>query len=374
LIEPDPVWTEADRELMARALELAAKGSGLVSPGPLVGCVVVDGLGRIVGEGFYRFEEIKHAETIALGISGEKARGGTAYVSLEPHAHHGRTPPCTNALLEAGIKRVVAPIEDLNPQVSGRGFEHLRNAGVEVHVGLLAEEATRVNEAYLHYMRTGRPFVHLKLAVSLDGKIATRTGDSQWITGNESRARVHELRHHYDAILVGVGTAKLDDPALTDRSGMNRRRPLVRIVLDERLEIPIDSQLVRSANETPVLVIASPAADLDKSRVLIDKGVEVVSNETRNLPILLEQLGQRSLQSVLVEGGAAVAGAFVDARLVNKVSFFIAPKIVGGEDSRSAIGGVGVESMNEALQLDDLEVTRRGDDVEVSGYPRANRE
>src|SRR6201991_5251039 len=173
--------TDTDRRMMARALELAVKGVGQVSPGPLVGCVVVSSAGEIVGEGFYLFEEIKHAETIALELAGEKARGGTAYVSLEPHAHHGRTSPCTDALIAAGIQRVVAPIEDLNPKVAGKGFEHLRASGVDVQTGLLANEAERLNEKYLHYMRTGLPFVHLKLAVSLDGKIATRSGDSRWV-------------------------------------------------------------------------------------------------------------------------------------------------------------------------------------------------
>ena len=180
-----------------------------------MGCVIVDRSGVIVGEGFYVFEDVNHAETIALRQAGDKARGGTAYVSLEPHAHHGRTPPCTDALIEAGIQRVVAPIEDLNPKVLGKGFAHLRNAGIEVHTGLLAEEASKVNEAYLHFMITGRPFVHLKFAVSLDGKIATRTGDSRWVAGPECRVRAHELRHEYDAILVGVGTALIDDPQLT---------------------------------------------------------------------------------------------------------------------------------------------------------------
>src|ERR671918_187253 len=207
--------TETDRRMMARALDLARKGVGQVSPGPLVGCVIVSPQGQIAGEGFYIFEELKHAETIALAIAGEQARGGTAYVSLEPHAHHGRTPPCTGALIAAGIKRVVAPIEDLNPKVSGKGFAHLRTAGVVVDTGLLGEEAAQVNEAYLHYMSTGLPFVHLKLAVSLDGKIATRTRDSRWVTGPESRARAHELRHQYDAILIGAGTAITDNPSLT---------------------------------------------------------------------------------------------------------------------------------------------------------------
>src|SRR5258708_4911744 len=213
--------------MMQRALELAARGVGLVSPGPLVGTVIVDAHGEIAGEGFYVFDQVKHAETIALDQAGTRATAATVYVSLEPHAHYGRTTPCTDALIKAGIKRVVAPIEDPNPKVSGRGFAHLRQADIEVSTGLLADEAAQVNEAYLHYMRTGRPFVHLKLAVSLDGKIATRTGDSRWVAGPEARIHAHELRHAYDAILVGAGTAAKDDPLLTDRSGLPRRRPLV---------------------------------------------------------------------------------------------------------------------------------------------------
>src|SRR5215210_159490 len=246
-------WTDTDRRMMARALELAAKGIGQVSPGPLVGCVVISPAGEIAGEGFYIFEAIKHAETIALDTAGERARGGTAYVSLEPHAHHGRTPPCTDALIAAGIKRVVAPIEDLNPKVSGKGFAHLRAAGVVVQTGLLREEAAQVNEAYLHYMSTGLPFVQLKLAVSLDGKIATRTGDSRWITGAEARARAHELRHQYDAILVGAGTVTTDDPLLSDRSELPRRRRLVRIVLDQNLRLSPESQLTTTTSEAPVV-------------------------------------------------------------------------------------------------------------------------
>src|ERR1044071_1894237 len=204
IVEPT-IWTDTDRRMMMRALDLALKGVGLVSPGPLVGCVVVSSAGEVVGDGVYVFEAIKHAETIALDHAGEKARGGTAYVSLEPHAHHGRTSPCTDALIAAGITRVVAPIEDLNPRVSGKGFAHLRAAGIKVETGLMRDEAAQVNAAYLHYMSAGLPFVHLKLAVSLDGKIATRTGDSRWITGPESRTRAQELRHDYDAILVGAG-------------------------------------------------------------------------------------------------------------------------------------------------------------------------
>lgn len=353
---------------MSHALELALKGSGLVSPGPLVGCVIVDALGAIVGEGFYVFENVNHAETIALAQAGDRARGGTAYVSLEPHAHFGRTAPCTDALIAAGIKRVVAPIQDLNPKVSGQGFEHLRSAGIEVATGLLADDAAQVNEAYLHFIRTARPFVHLKLAVSLDGKIATRTGDSHWVTGSESRDRAHELRHQYDAIMVGVGTASVDDPLLTDRSDLSRRRPLVRIILDPKAQLRTDSRLVRTAREWPLLIFVEPGVDDARVNELEEYGVEVFRNQERNWLSVLETLGRRSLQSVLIEGGAGVAGSLIDSSFVNKVSFFIAPKIVGGREAIVAVGGVGVELMRDAHSLDRVKITPRGEDLEITGY------
>lgn len=362
-------WTDTDRRMMARALDLARKGAGQVSPGPLVGCVVVSSTGEIAGEGFYIFEAVKHAETIALELAGEKARGGTAYVSLEPHAHHGRTPPCTDALIAAGIKRVVAPIEDLNPKVSGKGFAHLRAAGVVVQTGLLSEEAAQVNEAYLHYMSTGRPFVHLKLAVSLDGKIATRTGDSRWITGADARARAHELRHEYDAILVGAGTATTDDPLLSDRSGLPRRRPLLRVVLDQKLRLSPESQLATTTSQAPVIVFGDPESP--GTAALRAQGIEIVTH--RDLCGVLRELGSRSIQSVLVEGGASVAGEFLDAGLVNKVTFLIAPKIVGGTEAPSAVGGRGVETMSEAIELERTTTIQRGNDIEVTGYPRVNK-
>lgn len=354
--------------MMTRALELAAQGVGQVSPGPLVGCVIVNPAGEVDGEGYYIFEAIKHAETIALDMAGEKARGATAYVSLEPHAHHGRTAPCTDALITAGIKRVVAPIEDLNPKVSGKGFAHLRAAGINVQTGLLREEAAQVNEAYLHYMSTGLPFVHLKLAVSVDGKIATRTRDSQWITGAESRARAHELRHAYDAILVGAGTAMADDPLLIDRSGLARRRPLVRVVLDDALLLSPRSQLATTTSQAPVIVFGS-----SDSPELRAQGVEIVSSRRGDLRAVLHELCSRSLQSVLVEGGATIAGEFIDHGLVNKVTFFIAPKIVGGTEAPSAVGGIGVELMADALELERVSVVQRGRDIEVTGYPPSTK-
>ncbi len=360
---------EFDQRMMRRALELATRGSGLVSPGPLVGCVIVDSDGEIAGEGHYIYEDVRHAETAALSQAGSKARGGTAYVSLEPHAHYGRTPPCTDAIIESGITRVVAAIEDLNPEVSGKGFAHLRAAGIQVETGLLAIEAEKLNEKYLHFMRTGRPFVHLKLAISLDGKIATRTGDSRWVAGEESLARAHQLRHESDAILIGAGTAVIDDPLLTDRSGLPRRRPLTRVVLDDELRTPIDSNLVNTVAQSPLLIFTSGKPSLDAYQSFTTQGVGIIRTDGRDLVSVLTQLGSRFVQSVLVEGGAGVAGQFIDANLVDKVTFFIAPKIIGSQQAPSAIGGRGVERMRDALMLEDLEVIQRGADLEVTGYP-----
>ncbi|HYY59276.1 MAG TPA: bifunctional diaminohydroxyphosphoribosylaminopyrimidine deaminase/5-amino-6-(5-phosphoribosylamino)uracil reductase RibD [Pyrinomonadaceae bacterium] len=362
---------ETDRRMMSRALALAAEGTGQVSPSPLVGCVIADRRGEIAGEGFYLYERVKHAETLALEEAGTRARGATAYVSLEPHAHHGRTPPCTDALLRAGVERVVAPIEDPNPKVSGKGFAHLRASGIAVHTGLLAREAARLNEKYIHFMRRARPFVHLKLATSLDGRTATRTGDSRWITGEESRARVHELRHEYDAILIGAGTAIADNPLLTDRSGRPRRLALKRIVLDSNLRLSPDSQLALTARDAPVLVFASERADASTLKALESRGVVVIreSGDRPDLARVLAELGGRSIQSVLVEGGASVAGAFLDAGLVDKVSFFIAPLIIGGCDAPASVAGTGAQSIADALRLRDVEFKRHGPDMEVTGYP-----
>lgn len=362
--------TDFDRAMAMRALAVAADGVALVSPGPLVGCVIVDGARTIVGEGFYVYDNIKHAETVALEQARERAREATAYVSLEPHAHHGRTPPCTDALIEAGIKRVVAPIEDPNPLVSGKGFAHLRAANVEVSTGLMAREAEILNEKYLHFMRTGRPFVHLKLAVSLDGKVATRTGDSRWITGEAARARVHDLRHEYDAIMVGGGTVRTDDPLLTDRSGKERRRPLVRVVVDKCLRTSPASQIARTAAEIPSIVFTSTETDGTVYNKLGALGVDVIKQNDDSLDEVFAELARRSIQSVLVEGGAMLAGLLLDAGLLDKVSFFIAPIIVGDTEAPCAIAGSGAEMIAHATQLTDVEVQQHGRDVEITGYPR----
>ncbi len=356
-----------------RALKIAACGVGQVSPSPLVGCVIVSASGEIVGEGSYIYDNIVHAEVLALQQSNGQVKGGTAYVSLEPHAHHGRTKPCTEALIEAGIKRVVSPIEDPNPLVSGKGFEVLRENGIEVVTGILKEEAARQNEKFIHWHKTGRPFVHLKMATSLDGHIATRTGDSRGITNGESLKKVHELRHQYDAILIGANTALVDNPRLSDRSGKPRRRKLVRVVLDNSLRISPNSQLVLTAKETPTIVFTDNEAD-EKAQILKDEGVEVVriAEGGRNLFGVLQELGRRDLQSVLVEGGTEIAGAFFDAKLVDKVTFFIAPLLIGGRDAPTAIGGLGAQQLASAMRLRGVEIINHNEDLEICGYPKWN--
>ncbi|MGI8639868.1 MAG: bifunctional diaminohydroxyphosphoribosylaminopyrimidine deaminase/5-amino-6-(5-phosphoribosylamino)uracil reductase RibD [Pyrinomonadaceae bacterium] len=363
-------FSEFDIKMTRRALELASCGIGQVSPSPLVGCVIVAENGEVVGEGCYVFDKLTHAEVLALNQAGDKAKGATAYISLEPHAHHGRTPPCTDALLNAGIKRVVCPIEDPNPLVAGKGFEVLRQNGVEVITGILSEEAERQNEKYIHWHKTKRPFVHLKMATSLDGRIATRTGDSRWITGAESRRRVHELRREYDAILVGANTVVVDNPGLTDRSGKERRRKLVRVVLDNSLRISLNSQLVLTAKDIPTIVFTDQDNN-EKIKSLKDEGVEVVqiAEGGRNLFGVLRELGKRDLQSVLIEGGTQISGAFYDAKLIDKISFFIAPIVIGGRDAPTAIGGHGAQQLSSAMRLRDVEITHHGADLEITGYP-----
>jgi diaminohydroxyphosphoribosylaminopyrimidine deaminase/5-amino-6-(5-phosphoribosylamino)uracil reductase len=366
-------FSELDLQMTRRSLELAACGVGQVSPSPLVGCAIVAENGEMVGEGCYIYEKLTHAEVIALNQAGEKSKGATAYVSLEPHAHYGRTPPCTEALINAGIKRVVCPIEDPNPLVAGKGFEFLRQSGIEVVTGILQAEAERQNEKYIHWHKAKRPFVHLKMAISLDGRIATRTGDARWITGEESRKKSHELRAEYDAILIGANTATVDNPSLTDRSGRQRRRKLVRVVLDNTLKLSPNSQLVLTARETPTIVFTDNETD-EKIKLLKDEGVEVVriAEGGRNLFGVLQELGRRNLQSVLVEGGTNVAGAFCDAKLIDKISFFIAPIVIGGRDAPAAIGGQGAQVLASAMRLRDVEIVKHGEDLEICGYPKWN--
>ena len=343
-----------------------------MSPNPLVGCVIVSADGDVVGEGTYIYGKVTHAEVLALEQAGQHAHGGTAYVSLEPHDHHGKTSPCTEALINAGIKRVVCPIEDPNPLVSGKGFERLRTAGIEVVTGILADEASKLNEKFICWHRKRRPFVHLKLAMSLDGRISLNSSVSTALSGEAARSRVHDLRHEYDAILVGGNTSAIDNPSLTDRSGKARRRPLVRVVQDNRLSIPVESTLAATADEAPTLIFTN-SKDHEKINILRENGVEIVESETggRDLNGVLAELKRRNLQSVLVEGGSEIAGAFCDARLVDKVTFIVAPLIIGGRDAPGAIGGGGATSLAAALKLKGISIERLGDDIEITGYPDA---
>lgn len=350
------------------ALDLASIGVGQVSPSPLVGCVIVGADGEIAGEGTYIYDHVTHAEVIALEEAGKRAVGGTAYVSLEPHSYHGRTKPCTTALIRAGIRRVVCPIEDPNPRVSGEGFRILRENGIEVVTGILAKEAARLNEKFCVWHQQNRPFVHLKLAMSLDGRISLKDSVSTTLSGKESAKKVQDLRHEHDAILVGGNTAFVDNPSLTDRSGKPRRRKLVRVILDNRLRIPENSTLVETAEETPTLVISNSDNET-KINHLIEKGVDVARCDARDLPAVLQELKKRDLQSILVEGGTEVAGAFCDAKLVDKLTFIVAPIVIGGHSAPLAIGGNGADSLENALRLKDLEIIKHGTDYEFTGYP-----
>lgn len=361
-------YSEFDIKMTGLALELASIGVGRVSPSPLVGCVIVAANGEIAGEGTYLYENVTHAEVLALEEAGRLAVGGTAYVSLEPHSYHGRTKPCTTALIRAGIARVVCPIEDPNPKVSGKGFKILRENGIEVVTGILKKEAARLNEKFCVWHQKQRPFVHLKLAMSLDGRISLKNSVSTTLSGKESAKRVQDLRHEHDAILVGGNTAFVDNPSLTDRSGKPRRRKLVRVVLDNRLQIPLDSKLVKTAKETPTLVISNSSDDVKISQ-LIENGVKVVRTNARDLNAVSDELKKRELQSVLVEGGTEIAGAFVDAKLVDKLTFIAAPIIIGGKNAPFAIGGNGASLLENAMRLDDLKIIKRGEDFEFTGYP-----
>lgn len=350
---------------MRRALELAERGRGQVEPNPLVGAVLVRN-GQLAGEGWHRRYGQAHAEIHALAAAGEAARGATLYVTLEPCCHHGKTPPCTEALLRAGITRVVAAMSDPFPQVAGRGAELLRAAGVLVEIGLGLAEARRLNAPYLKLLATGRPYVHAKWAMTLDGKIATRTGDSRWISNSTSRRRVHELRGRMDAILVGIGTALADDPLLTVRPPGPRMA--LRVVLDSRARLPPTCRLAQTARTTPTLIVTAG----ETAPHLQALGCEILplpSEAARpSLPALLDELGRRRLTNVLVEGGAEVLGSFLDASAIDEVHVFIAPRLVGGAEAKTPMSGHGAETIQTALSLAEAHVELIEGDVFVHGF------
>jgi diaminohydroxyphosphoribosylaminopyrimidine deaminase/5-amino-6-(5-phosphoribosylamino)uracil reductase len=333
-----------DIRLMERALSLAKKGVGLASPNPAVGCVIVRD-GEVVGEGFHEYDRLDHAEIVALNVAGEKARGATLYVTLEPCNHAGRTGPCTEAIVAAGVRRVVAAMEDPNPRTSGKGFARLREAGIEVESGALQAEVQRLNESFAVWIRTGKPFVTLKSALTLDGQLALpnspRTSASrparqreryEWITSEESRAEVQRMRHASDALLTGIGTIHTDDPLMTDRTGLPRRRRLLRVILDSTLALHRNSRILKSA-EHDLLVFFGPRALARHARALRNLGVEAIEvpARTRHLDLhcVLAELARREILSVLLEAGPTVNGSALKAGIVDKLALFYAPKIVG---------------------------------------------
>jgi diaminohydroxyphosphoribosylaminopyrimidine deaminase / 5-amino-6-(5-phosphoribosylamino)uracil reductase len=378
----------ADEQHLHRALELAREGIGLASPNPHVGAVITDREGNVVGSGTHTYDGVKHAEIVALDQAGTRARGGTLYINLEPHSYQARTPPCTDALIKAGIHRVVASMTDPNPQVSGRGFEQLRAAGVQVEVGGLEEQARRLNEAFARYIRHRMPLVTLKAAMTLDGKIAPPPADALehatgvpaggWITSELARAHVQELRHEHDALLVGAGTILADNPLLTDRSGKARRRPLLRVILDSKLRVPLQSRLVQDAaaqRKNDVLVFCG-SGDEHKQKQLNALGVRVETvsafeqDGRPDLHAVLRRLGELEITSLMIEGGATVNWAALAAGVIDKVFLYYAPKILAGNGSIPFAAGAGFRQLSQAAQVRQLHLHRFGEDFAVEGYLR----
>jgi diaminohydroxyphosphoribosylaminopyrimidine deaminase/5-amino-6-(5-phosphoribosylamino)uracil reductase len=356
-----------DRRYMLRALELARRGEGHVEPNPMVGCVLVRG-GAVVGEGWHQRFGGPHAEIDALRAAGDAAQGATAYVTLEPCCHTGKTPPCTQALIAAGVARVVAACRDPNPAVNGQGLAQLAAAGIEVAHGVCEAEAADLIAPFAMLTTNGRPWIIAKWAMSLDGRLAAANGDSKWISGEASRAIVHQLRGRVDAILVGRGTVAADDPLLTARP--RGPRTATRIVLDSQATLPLDSQLVRTASEAPVLLAAAADAPAERCDALRRRGVEVwqspAADRVARLHELAAELGRRQLTNVLVEGGAKTLSAFFAANLVDEVHAFIAPKLIGGPPSH-VITGAGAANIADALQIHNLTLQQSGEDTYVHG-------
>lgn len=383
----DTFATPAD--VMRRAIELARNGEGAVEPNPQVGAVVVDDRLQLLGEGWHERFGGPHAEIHALARAGELARGATLYVTLEPCCHFGKTPPCVDSVLHAGVRRVVVAMQDPFPQVAGGGIARLRQAGVEVEVGLLESEVRALTAPFRKPIETGFPWVHAKWAMSLDGKIATRAGHSQWISNATSRAVAHRLRGRMDAIVVGIGTALADDPLLTARPA--GPRVATRVVVDSEARLPLQSQLVRTARQSPVFVATGPSAPADRVSALRDQGLQIlrlpaaesptISQQVvsppsaakvsrPSLPHLLRELGACRFTNILVEGGSQLLGSFFDQNLIDEVHVFIAPKLIGGEVARTALGGTGLVHTPELPSIETVSIEVLEGDVYVRGVTR----
>jgi diaminohydroxyphosphoribosylaminopyrimidine deaminase/5-amino-6-(5-phosphoribosylamino)uracil reductase len=357
---------------MREALDLARQGRGLTSPNPMVGAVLVRE-GEVVGRGFHTYAGLHHAEIVALAEAGEKARGATLYLNLEPCSHQGRTPPCADALIRAGVACVVAPLEDPNPLVAGDGFRKLRAAGVEVYLASdFASEAAKLNEPFLHFMRTGRPLVTLKTAITLDGKISAPDDNRGWITSERARAHVQELRHEHDAIVTGIGTVLADDCLLTDRSGFPRSRPLLRIVMDSQLRLPLDSKMARSA-AGDLLVVTTSAASAERRKLLEDCGahVEVMDGPGGRADLcgVVAWLGRHNYLSLMIEAGSKLNWSALETGAVDRIFFYYGPKILGGLEALPLAGGIGRRRRSDAIRVHGITIhSIPPDEFAVEGY------
>jgi diaminohydroxyphosphoribosylaminopyrimidine deaminase / 5-amino-6-(5-phosphoribosylamino)uracil reductase len=361
--------SELDGQWMTRALELAERGRGYVEPNPLVGAVVVRD-GKVVGEGWHATYGQAHAEVNALAAAGEAAKGATLYVTLEPCCHQGKTPPCTDAILHAGIRRVVVAMLDPYPAVAGQGAHLLEKSGLLVEIGMEEEKSRRLNAPYLKLVTAGKPYIHAKWAMTLDGKIATYTGESKWISNKQAQERVHALRGRMDAIVAGIGTVLADDPLLTTRPPGSR--VAARIILDSSLRLPADSRLAKSARDAPVWIATAAGAPEDRASALRQLGcevfpIDVVAGKV-SVSALLSELGKRRFTNVLVEGGSQVLGSFLDADSIDEVHAFIAPCLVGGGSAKTPVGGQGVARLGDALRLIDWHTEQIDGNIYFHGW------
>jgi diaminohydroxyphosphoribosylaminopyrimidine deaminase/5-amino-6-(5-phosphoribosylamino)uracil reductase len=360
-----------DTAIMKRVLRLAAKARGMTSPNPMVGAVLVKN-GKIIAEDYHRKPGAPHAEALVIDKAGEKAKGATLYVNLEPCCHTDkRTPPCTKAIIKAGIKKVVIGMKDPNPKVSGKGIEELSKSGINVASGILEKDSIRLNEAYAKYIMTKRPFVILKVAMTLDGKIATPEGESKWITGEKARELVHKIRGSVDAVMTAIGTVKADDPQLTARTKKTARSP-IRIVIDPEFEIPIDAKILNTPPKTVIVTkVSKGQVSESKKKTLLEKNIKIIDYEGEHVDLkwLMKKLGEMGIASVLIEGGSSLNSHALEYGIVDKVMFFIAPKIIGGEKSFPAVGGKVFRKLLDACLIKDIRVERIGEDVLIEGYP-----
>lgn len=356
---------------MKRALELAKKGWGRTNPNPLVGAVIVKN-GEVISEGYHQVLGGAHAEVTAFNNARQSVRGSTLYVNLEPCSHYGRTPPCAKAIIEAGISKVVVAMEDPNSKVSGRGIKMLQDAGIEVVVGVLEKEARTLNEIFIKYITHKTPFVIMKTAMTLDGKIASAYGDSKWISGESSRLQVHIVRDRVSAIMVGINTVLTDNPALTTRLSSGRGKDAIRIIVDSRGLIPVDSQVINVEGSAAVILATTIMLESEKERQLEDKGVRVLKLDGLDghvdLNKLMQELYKLEIDSVLLEGGGGLNAAALNSGIVDKAMIFIAPKFIGGRDAKTPVEGEGIQFMKNAINLKDVSISRFDEDILIEGY------